>query len=60
MRGNALCSSVFQSLYGPSREYNLQDMMIALNVVVYQLPISLTFHVRESCSVHAQAKEGRS
>jgi hypothetical protein len=39
---------VFQSLCGPSREYNLQDMMIALNVVADQLPISLTFHVGES------------
>ena len=43
-----LYAVVFQSLYGPSREYNLQDMMIALNVIVYQLPISLTFHVGES------------
>ena len=36
---------VFQSQYGPSIEYVHQDMMNALNVVVYQLPIPLTFYV---------------
>lgn len=39
---------VFQSQYGPSLEYTHSDMMNALNVVVYQLPLALAFYVGEN------------
>ena len=39
---------VFQSQHGPSVEYSHQDMMNALNVAVYQLPIDLAFYGGEN------------
>ena len=42
-RKGIMDSIVFQSQYGPSEEYAHIDMMDALNVAVYQLPISLAF-----------------
>jgi hypothetical protein len=44
-RQEMLDAIVFQSLYGPSVEYTLEDLMNSLNVVVYQLPVSLAFYV---------------
>ena len=42
---------IFQSQYGPSVEYSHQDMMNALNVVVYQLPMALAFYGGENYEV---------
>lgn len=47
-RKDIMDSIIFQSQYGPSEEYLHQDMMNALNVVVYQLPISLAFYGGEN------------
>jgi hypothetical protein len=47
-RQDIMNAIVFQSQYGPSLEYTHSDMMNALNVVVYQLPLALAFYVGEN------------
>jgi hypothetical protein len=47
-RQDIMNAIVFQSQYGPSKEYLHQDLMNALNVAVYQLPVTLAFYGGEN------------